>query len=140
MFTSVSTRASSAYKRVAVETGVQGADAHQLVDLLFDTLAQSLNQARGAMERGEVQAKGEALGRAVRILDEGLKSGLNLREGGELADRLHQLYDYGVQRLTQANLRNDSAAVAEVIGLIEPIADAWKQIRSAATHNARVGA
>ena len=38
MFTSVNTRAASAYKRVAVETSVQGADPHTLVGLLFDAL------------------------------------------------------------------------------------------------------
>ncbi len=137
MFTSVSTRASSAYKRVAAETGVQGADAHQLVGLLFDALMQSLNQARGAIERGEVETKGKALSKAVRILDEGLKAGLNLREGGELAGNLHRLYGYGIERLTQANLRNDGAAVAEVVGLIEPLAQSWQQIRGAAAMPAR---
>ncbi|MDP3254089.1 MAG: flagellar export chaperone FliS [Hydrogenophaga sp.] len=131
MFTSVSTRASSAYKRVAAETGVQGADAHQLVGLLFDALVQTLNQARGALERGEIDMKGASLVKAVRILEEGLKAGLNLREGGELAGNLHRLYDYGIQRLTHANLRNDGAAIAEVVDLIEPIAQSWQHIRSA---------
>ncbi len=131
MFTSVSTRASSAYKRVAAETGVQGADAHQLVGLLFDALLQALNQARGAIERGEVEIKGASLVKAVRILEEGLKPGLNLREGGELAANLQRLYDYGIQRLTHANLRSDGGAVAEVADLIEPIAQSWQQIRGA---------
>ena len=54
MFTSVNTRAASTYKRVAVDTGVQTADPHQLVSLLFDALIQSLNLARGAMERRDV--------------------------------------------------------------------------------------
>ncbi len=131
MFTSVNTRASSAYKRVAAETGVQGADAHQLVGLLFDALLQALNQARGAIERGEVETKGASLVKAVRILEEGLKPGLNLREGGELAANLQRLYDYSIQRLTHANLRSDGGAVAEVADLIEPIAQSWQQIRGA---------
>jgi flagellar protein FliS len=132
MFTSVNTRAASAYKRVAVETGVQGADPHQLVGMLYDALLQSMNQARGAIERGEVEIKGAALGKAVRILEEGLKAGLNLREGGELAHNLKGLYDFSVTRLTHANLRNDSAAVAQVVELIEPLAQSWQQIRGAA--------
>jgi flagellar protein FliS len=132
MFTSVNTRAASAYKRVAVETGVQGADPHQLVGLLYDALLQAMNQARGAIERGEVETKGAALGKAVRILEEGLKAGLNLREGGELAHNLKGLYDFSVTRLTHANLRNDGAAVAQVVELIEPLAQSWQQIREAA--------
>ena len=68
MFTSVTTRAASAYKRVAVETGVQGADPHQLVGMLYDALLQSMNQARGAIERGEVEVMGAALGSIIAAI------------------------------------------------------------------------
>jgi flagellar protein FliS len=129
MFTSVNHRAASAYRRVAAETSVQSADPHQLVGLLFDALLQSIANARGAIARHDIAAKGEALGKAVRIIEEGLKAGLNLREGGEIAANLHQLYGYSVLRLTQANLRNDASALEEVVGLIEPLAESWKQIR-----------
>lgn len=132
MFTSVNSRAASAYKRVSADTGVSTADPHQLVSMLFDGLIQSLNAARGAMERGEIEAKGLAIGKAVRILEEGLKAGLNLAQGGDLAAKLRGLYDYAIQRLSLANLRNDRTLVTEVIGLIEPLADSWKQIRGIA--------
>lgn len=130
MFTSVNTRAASTYKRVAVDTGVQTADPHTLVAMLFDALIQSLNLARGAMERQDVVAKGMAIGKSIRIMEEGLKAGLNLKEGGELAANLKSLYDYSIQRLTLANLRNDAAPVREVLSLIEPLADSWKQMRT----------
>lgn len=129
MFTSVSSRAASAYRRVAAETQVQGADPHQLVNLLFEALLQSIAGARGALERGDTAAKGAAIGKAVRIIEEGLKAGLNLREGGEVAANLHSLYGYSVMRLTHANLRNDVTALEEVHGLIEPLAKSWQQIR-----------
>lgn len=132
MFTSVNSRAASAYKRVSADTGVSAADPHQLVSMLFDGLIQSLNAARGAMERGEIEAKGQAIGKAVRILEEGLKAGLNMPQGGGLASNLRGLYDYAIQRLSLANLRNDRALITEVINLIEPVAESWKQIRSAA--------
>ena len=129
MFTSASHRAASAYKRVAVETSVQGADPHTLVALLYDALLQSITLARSALERGDLATKGQALGKAVRILDEGLKAGLNQAEGGELAANLHLLYTYSTLRLTQANLSNDSKALEEVTQLIEPLAQSWKLIR-----------
>lgn len=129
MFTSVSSRAASAYKRVAAETSVQGADPHQLVGLLFDALLQCVAAARGAMARSDVAAKGAAIVKAVRIIEEGLKAGLNLQQGGEIAANLHQLYDYSILRLTQANLKNDAAALEEVARLIEPVAESWKLIK-----------
>ena len=129
MFTSVKSRAAFAYQRVAAETSVQGANPHQLVGLLFEALLQSIAAARGAMARNDIHAKGQALGKAVRIIEEGLKAGLNLREGGEIASNLHQLYGYSVLRLTQANLRNDVRALEEVTRLIEPVAQSWKLIK-----------
>lgn len=132
MFTSVTSRAAATYKRVNTDTGVSTADPHQLVSMLFDGLIQSLNAARGAMERGEIDAKGVAIGKSVRILEEGLRSGLNMAQGGDLAQNLNNLYGYAAQRLSLANVRNDGAIVAEVLNLVQPLADSWKQIRAAA--------
>jgi len=84
MFTSVQSRA-NAYSRIAAETSVQGASPHQLVGLLYDALLQSIASARGALARKDIEAKGMAIGKAVRISEEGLKAGLNLEEGGEIA-------------------------------------------------------
>jgi len=93
---------------------------------------QAMNQARGALERGDMETKAKALSKAVRILEEGLRGGLNLQEGGELAQRLQAVYSYSVQRLTLANMRNEDALISEVTSLIEPVAQSWKDIRSAA--------
>lgn len=128
MFTSVTTRAASAYKRVGIETSVDGADSHQLINLLFDAVLQALGATRDAMRRKDIAAKGQAICKAVRILDEGLKGTLNEEDGGEVAANLGKLYEYCCTRLTQANLNNDDAIVAEVQRLIEPVASAWKLI------------
>ena len=137
MFISINSRAAAAYKRVAADTSVQGADPHQLVSMLFDTLLQSLVRARGALKTRDIAAKGVAIGKAVRILEEGLKAGLNMEQGGELAQNLRAVYDYSILRLTQANLHNDDAALTEVVALIEPVADSWKQIKAGGTASAQ---
>lgn len=128
MLAPVRQRAASAYRKNSVAASVDAADPHRLISLLFDALLQSLAMARLALGRGDMQVKGEQIGRAVRFLEEGLKAGLNPAQGGELAGNLRGVYDYSIARLTLANLRNDDALIAEVIGLIEPVATAWKQI------------
>jgi flagellar protein FliS len=141
MFIPVNMRSASAYKSVGVETAVAGADAHQLVSLLYDALLQSLGAARLSLQAGDVAGKGRALGRACRLIEEGLKAGLNDAKGGELASNLRSLYDYCTVVLTEANLKSDVRKVEEVIGLMQPMADAWKQIKGdALTLNAqRIG-
>ena len=128
MYTPPSLRAASAYKTVGAQSSVDGADAHQLIVLLFDGLLQAVNAARGALSRGDVATKGTQIQRAVRFLEEGLKGGLDHQRGGELAQRLRALYDYCIQRLTQGNVRNDVHALAEVVALITPVADGWKEM------------
>ncbi|GKS86730.1 flagellar export chaperone FliS [Acidovorax sp. SUPP1855] len=128
MYTPVSSRAASVYRQVGVQSSVDGASPHQLIQMLFDGLVQSLNAARGSMQRGDVEEKGRQLGKAVRIIEEGLKGALNPAQGGELAANLRALYDYCVGRLTMANLRNDVTLVEEVVNLIVPVAQGWGEI------------
>jgi flagellar protein FliS len=124
-------RASQAYARVGVETGVDGASPHQLVAMLYDGLLDSLARARGALREGQIDRKCAELTRAVRIVDEGLKAALS-PEGGDLAHHLNELYAYLSLRLTQANLRNDDAALEECKSLVGTLRDAWQSIAPAA--------
>jgi len=129
MFTPVSMRSVNSYRAVAVETSVSTANPHELVSLLFDGLLQSLALAKGSIQTADMPTKGRAIGRAVRILEEGLKAGLDEARGGELAVNLRTLYDFCILRLTESNLRNDAGMVDEVIQMIQPVADGWGQIR-----------
>jgi flagellar secretion chaperone FliS len=119
---------SNAYRHVGVETGVANASAHQLVAMLFDGVLDSIAQARGAIGARQTEAKGRAIARAVRIVEEGLRSALNTDAGGTLALDLRDLYSYVTLRLTQANLNDDDDALAECARLIEPLRDAWRAI------------
>jgi flagellar protein FliS len=130
MFTSVSSRSANAYKSVGVETAVSAADPHQLVKLLFDALLQSLGAAKLSIEARDFNAKGKAIGKAVRLIEEGLKAGLNIEQGGQLASNLRDLYDYCTLTLTEANFKSDLKKVDEVIGLLQPLAQSWGAIKN----------
>lgn len=128
MFTSVSSRSASMYQRVSVETSVSSATPHQLVNMLYEALTQAVISARAALERGDIAGKGRQIGRAVRMIEEGLRPALNLEKGGDLAANLNGVYGYCVMRLTEANLKNDAAALSDVTSVLEPIVSAWKEI------------
>ncbi len=132
MFTPVNMRSANAYRTVSVETAVAGADAHKLIDMLYEALLQSIGAAKLSLQAQDLAAKGKAIGRAVRLIEEGLKASLDSNQGGELANNLRSLYDYCIVRLSEANLHSDAAALDEVAALIRPVADAWKEIRSQA--------
>ena len=128
MFTSVSTRSASAYKRASVEASVNMADPHQLVNLLFEALLRAVGSAKLHMQAGDVPNKCTQIGNAVRILEEGLRAPLDLEKGGDIAANLNSVYEYCVTKLLMANVKNDVAALDEVLRLIDPIASGWKQI------------
>lgn len=125
MYTASGTKA---YAQVSVESGVMSASPHQLIEMLFDGANSALVRARLFLAQGDIAAKGEALSKAINIIDNGLKAGLDQENGGEIADHLASLYDYMIRRLLLANFRNDSQAIEEVEGLLGNIAEAWKQI------------
>jgi flagellar secretion chaperone FliS len=121
-------RPSNLYSRIGLETEVHDASPHRLIVMLFDGLFDSLAKAEGALAHGQREIKALALSKAVRILDEGLKAGLDVEQGGALAVQLRELYGYASLRLTQANLRDDVAALQEVRTLLTPVREAWSQI------------
>lgn len=116
------------YHSVGVMTQVSATSPHGLVMMLFDGYVVAVNKARGAIRFGDVAAKGEAIGHALRIVDEGLKSALNLKAGGKLAQDLSDLYAYICVRLMHANMRNDEAALEECLSLMQPLREAWQSI------------
>ena len=132
MFAARNPRAASAYQRINVETSMHTMDQHQLVSLLFEGILQSIATARGALARGDIAAKCAAVAKALRILEEGLMTALDREAGGELAANLGAVYDYALQQLILANARNDDAMMQEVQRLIEPVAQAWMDMKGAA--------
>ena len=116
------------YLNIGVESAVMNASPHQLIVMLFDGAHSALIRARLFLDAGQLAEKGQALSKAINIIDNGLKAALNVEAGGELSINLASLYEYMVRRLLIANLHNDVEAIVEVENLLNNIADAWKQI------------
>ncbi len=115
------------YRVVGAYQGVENADPHTLVGMLYDGLAEAFTNAKGAVMRGDVAAKGGAVCRAVDIL-EGLRISLDADRGGDVAENLSRLYVYMQERLTQFNLDSDPDTVDELLALNETLRDAWASI------------
>lgn len=121
--------AASSYRNLALETSVSQADPHMLVSMLFDGAGAAIAQARHALRENRVSEKGEATGRAVRIIEEGLKASLDTR-GGEIASNLSALYEYMTRRLLSASLSGDDTQYGEVAAMLDQLRDAWRGIAS----------
>ena len=123
------------YSDVHAQASVTDASPHHLVQLLLDGALDSIAMAKGHMQRGEVAAKGSALGKAISIMD-GLRASLDHEQGGEIAQNLDGLYEYAELRLLQANLNNDPVRLDEVAKLLGEIRSAWQAIAPVANRAA----
>jgi flagellar protein FliS len=119
--------AAASYRTLDVQTMVDGADPHRLVEMLYDGAVVQVAKARFALTRQDVVAKGEATTRAIRIIDEGLKAALDAR-AGDVARNLDALYDYMTRTLVNANIRNSDALYGEVEKLLGDLRGAWRDI------------
>ncbi len=123
--------AANAYAKVGLESGVIAASPHQLIVLLYEGAELAVRMAIRHIEDGDLQKKSAAITKATSILLDGLRAALDTRQGGDLAQQLDALYDYMAKRIMLAHLKNDTAPLQEVLGLLRELHDAWLQIGTA---------
>jgi flagellar protein FliS len=127
-------RAAAQYRSVRNHGLVAEASPSRLVQIMFEQILTNLATAQGCMARiqnnmpvNEVIAKGKALGKAIRLIDQ-LNNTLDMERGQNIAKNLRALYIYMLARLTLANAANDAQVLVEVAGLIQTVKTGWDQI------------
>ena len=116
-----------AYKTNKNDVLIDDASPHQLITMLLDGAIERVTSAVGAMERGEIGATGESVGKAISIVDN-LRVSLDQQKGGQISENLASLYEYMTRRLLEANATKDTAMLAEVASLLKEIKVAWDQV------------
>ncbi len=120
-----------AYSNIAIESKAHSSDPHKLILMLYQGALLSIASAKNQMLRKEISAKGKSISQAISIINDGLKASLDLNVGGQLAVNLSDLYSYMIQRLLQANMKNDPEILEEVSTLLLELRGAWESIRQA---------
>jgi flagellar protein FliS len=111
------------YKSVQVTTSSPG----QVLMMLFDGLFRFMDEAADAIRKGERARAGERISRAHAIVDE-LCSSLRPDHAPELCAKLQPLYIWAMGRLVEANASQSAEAVDEVIKVLTPIREAFRQV------------
>jgi flagellar secretion chaperone FliS len=129
-----SQRAAAQYRAVRSHGLVADASPARLVQIMFEQILSQLAIASGCIERindnlplNEVIAKGKAMGKAIRLINQ-LNQSLDMERGQKIAENLRALYVYMLTRLTMANVTNDARIVDEVISLIQKLKAGWDQL------------
>jgi len=126
----MSTSGIQSYRNMKAYGGLAEASPHRVVQMMLDAVLSRVAEASGHLERGEIPAKGEKIGKALGII-EALMLGLDTERGGELAANLERLYDYMSRTLLKANLENRVDLLKEVSSLLREVKLGWDGIAAA---------
>lgn len=119
------------------QTQVMTSSRVQIVVLLYDAAIQSIELARVGIESNNPKEKGRFLGRAISIIGE-LNSVLDFEQGGEIARSLHRLYEYMLNELLTANVRNDARRLDGPLRCLTTLREGWREIAVQQTRMAGV--
>ena len=119
------------YRSMSAQGNLAEATPYQVVQVMLDAVLARIAEATGHLERGEVAAKGEKIGKALGII-EALMLGLDKAGGGDIAANLERLYDYSSRTLLRAQLENRGELLKEVSSLLREIKLGWDGIAPAA--------
>src|ERR1700682_2691996 len=111
-----------------LESRILSADPIELVHLLYQAATGAVRDARRALADGEIAARSRAISKTCEILIE-LDSVLDHERGGEISQRLGELYEYMERRLMEANFQQIDAPLTEVLGLLSTLSEAWEGVK-----------
>ncbi|MEL3970967.1 flagellar export chaperone FliS [Rossellomorea oryzaecorticis] len=111
----------TAYQNNSVNTASPG----ELTLMLYNGSLKFIHIAKKAIEDKNIELKNTNIQKAQAIVSELM---VTLNTDLEISQNLMSLYDYINRRLTEANVKNDSAILEEVEGMITEFRDTWKQV------------
>ena len=118
----------SAYTAVSLDSQINGATPHQLIVLLYDGAINAMKRAEIYFQSGNIARRGEMISRAINIIDNGLRAGLDHEKGGKIAEELESLYEYISRTLLEANLNKSGEKLPHLIALMTGMAETWQAI------------
>lgn len=103
-----------------------------LIAMLYDEAIRALGQAIASIGENDIQGRWRANKKAIDIIGE-LATNLDLERGGQIAERLLQLYTLMLTTLPEVDIRNDPKPAQDVINLLEPLRASWRELAGMTT-------
>lgn len=101
--------------------------SHQVISLLMDGGLERIQQAKASLAAGNEEEAEILLQKIVGIIN-GLRSSLNLVDGGDIAINLDALYDYMIARVSDSETDQRVGVMSEVGQLLQEVKEGWDEI------------
>ena len=109
------------YQQNSVTTASPG----ELTLMLYNGCLKFIKQAKHAIEEKNIEEKNTNIIKAQNIVRELM---ITLNMDIDVSHSLMLMYDYILNRLIEANVKNDNAILEEVEGYVIEFRDTWKQV------------
>jgi flagellar protein FliS len=126
--TASTVRAAGLYRRLQNESRAIASDPVELVTMLYDELETAVGVLASMVRQGQRVSATEPAHRARTILI-GLDVGLDHDQGGDVAEALSRVYRSMRRKLDDAVAANDDVELDALLGGIETVSSAWRQLR-----------
>ena len=117
----------TAYQNNAVTT----ANPQELTLMLYDGALKFMRLAKLAIEQGNTDLKNKNIQKTQAIFQE---MRLTLNKDVAISANLDSLYEYMWRRLVDANVKNDTTILDEVLDFTTELRDTWKEAMKLAKH------
>ena len=118
------------YRQNEVATSSQG----KLIVMMYEGALKFVALAIDGIDNQDLSKKGLYINKTHDIINE-LSCALDMKKGGDVAQKLESLYQYILHQLTLANIKSDRKALESIVNVITPLMEAWKELLDKSNNN-----
>ncbi len=111
------------YKNTEVATS----NRVKLIVMLYEGAINFLRIAKERMAVNDIEGKAAYLDKSTAIISE-LSCSLDNEAGKEIAANLERLYNYMISQISEANIKNDTKPIDNVLPLLGELKSAWDEL------------
>ena len=111
------------YRQNEVATSSQG----KLIVMMYEGALKFVALAIDGIDNQDLSKKGLYINKTHDIINE-LSCALDMKKGGDVAQKLESLYQFILHQLTLANIKSDSKALESIVNVLTPLMEAWKEL------------
>ena len=118
------------YSHNEIATSSQG----RLIIIMYEGAVKCVNLAIEGVDNKDLSKKGIYINKAHDIINE-LSLALDMKKGGEIAQKLESLYQFILHQLTLANIKSDRKALESILNVLTPLLEAWTKLLTKSNNN-----
>jgi len=99
----------------------------KLIVMMYEGALKFVTLAIEGIDNHDLSKKGKYISKTHDIINE-LSCALDMKKGGEVAQKLESLYQFILHQLTLANIKSDRKTLESIVNVITPLMEAWKEL------------